>query len=101
MDDVREEADNIPPLTEQQPRMQCLDDINVFSPLASIPCESSANSSQILHTPQVKNDLIPKINQEFDNLDDVWKFYNHYGKEGGFGTRASSSKRNRDYGWEN
>ncbi|KAF7144470.1 hypothetical protein RHSIM_Rhsim04G0171600 [Rhododendron simsii] len=77
--------------------MQCLDDINVFSALTSIPCESSANSSQKLYTPQVKNDLIPKINQEFDNLDDVWKFYNHYGKEGGFGTRASSSKRNRDY----
>ncbi|KAF7142258.1 hypothetical protein RHSIM_Rhsim05G0121500 [Rhododendron simsii] len=76
--------------------MQCLDNINVFSP-SSIPCKSSANSSQILHTPQVKNDLIPKINQEFDNLDDVWKFYNNYGKEGGFGTRASSSKRNRDY----
>ncbi|XP_058218976.1 uncharacterized protein LOC131329685 [Rhododendron vialii] len=45
-----------------------------------MPGESSANSSQVLYTFQVKNDLILKINQEFDNLEDVQNFYNNYGK---------------------
>ncbi|KAF7151279.1 hypothetical protein RHSIM_Rhsim02G0126800 [Rhododendron simsii] len=44
-------------------------------------CESSANSSQALYIPQVKNDLIPKINQEFDSLQKVKEFYNRYAKE--------------------
>ncbi|XP_058202727.1 protein FAR1-RELATED SEQUENCE 5-like [Rhododendron vialii] len=58
---------------------------------------SSANSSQLLYTPQVKNELIPKINQEFDSLENVRKFYNRYGKEGGFSTRAHTSRKNSDH----
>ncbi|KAF7150738.1 hypothetical protein RHSIM_Rhsim02G0163600 [Rhododendron simsii] len=36
----------------------------------------------------------PRINQEFDSLEDVQKFYNCYAKEGGFSTRAHSSRKN-------
>ncbi|KAF7138243.1 hypothetical protein RHSIM_Rhsim07G0153000 [Rhododendron simsii] len=70
METDRQEESVMPPLTVQQPSMLC---------------ESSANSSQALYTPQVKNDLIPKINQEFDSLQKVKEFYNRYAKEGGFG----------------
>ncbi|XP_058181118.1 protein FAR1-RELATED SEQUENCE 5-like [Rhododendron vialii] len=76
--------------------MQCLEEIDVFSPLASQPCESSASSPEVLYSPRVKKDLIPKIAQEFDNLDDVHIFYNKYAKESGFGMRLNSSKRNRE-----
>ncbi|KAF7140291.1 hypothetical protein RHSIM_Rhsim06G0088300 [Rhododendron simsii] len=48
------------------------------------------------YIPQVKNDVIPKINQEFVSLEAVHKFYNNYGKESGFGTREWSSRKNRD-----
>ncbi|GAB2297344.1 hypothetical protein Dimus_031452, partial [Dionaea muscipula] len=47
-------------------------------------CESSGSCSQAVFIPQVKNDLIPKLNQEFECLDDVQKFYNNYAKEAGF-----------------
>ncbi|XP_058198431.1 protein FAR1-RELATED SEQUENCE 5-like [Rhododendron vialii] len=76
--------------------MQCLEDMDVVSPLPSEVCQSSANSCQIPYIPQVKNDVIPKINQEFDTLDVVQNFYNNYAKESGFGTRAHSSRRNGD-----
>ncbi|XP_058189056.1 protein FAR1-RELATED SEQUENCE 5-like [Rhododendron vialii] len=59
----------------------------------SMLCELFANSSQGLYTPQVKNDLIPKINQEFDNLEKVKVFYNRYAKEGGFSIRSHSSRK--------
>ncbi|GAB2284572.1 hypothetical protein Dimus_039674 [Dionaea muscipula] len=63
--------------------------------MSGLPCESSHSSSDVLFTPQVKDELVPKIHQEFDNLDDVHKFYNNYAKESGFGTRSSSSRKNR------
>ncbi|KAI8559429.1 hypothetical protein RHMOL_Rhmol04G0173100 [Rhododendron molle] len=63
---------------------------------SNMPCESSGISSQAIYIPQVKNELIPKINQEFDKLEDVLKFYKGYGKEGGFGVRSSSSKKTKD-----
>ncbi|KAF7139139.1 hypothetical protein RHSIM_Rhsim07G0162100 [Rhododendron simsii] len=81
METDRQEESVMPPPTVQQPRMLC---------------ESSANSSQALYTPQVKNDLIPKINQEFDSLQKVKEFYNRYAKEGGFGTQEHSSRKRRD-----
>ncbi|GAB2282044.1 hypothetical protein Dimus_016601, partial [Dionaea muscipula] len=61
-----------------------------------LPCESSHSSSKVLFTPQVKDELVPKINQELDSLDDVYKFYNTYAKESGFGTTSSSSRKNRE-----
>ncbi|GAB2286446.1 hypothetical protein Dimus_039769 [Dionaea muscipula] len=64
--------------------------------MSGLPCESSHSSSDVLFTPQVKDELVPKIHQEFDNLDDVHKFYNNYAKESGFGTRSSSSRKNRE-----
>ncbi|XP_058223076.1 protein FAR1-RELATED SEQUENCE 5-like [Rhododendron vialii] len=70
--------------------------MDVVSPLPSEMCQSSANSSQKCYIPQVKNDVIPKINQEFVNLDAVHKFYNNYGKESGFNTREHSSRKNGD-----
>ncbi|GAB2277980.1 hypothetical protein Dimus_012681 [Dionaea muscipula] len=71
---------------EEQPRMQ----------ISGMPCESSHSSSEVLFTPQVKDELVPKIHQEFDNLDDVHKSYSNYAKESGFGTRSSSSRKNRE-----
>ncbi|KAF7126402.1 hypothetical protein RHSIM_Rhsim11G0078300 [Rhododendron simsii] len=70
--------------------------MDIVSSLPSQMCQSSANSSQIPYIPQVKNDVIPKINQEFVSLEAVHKFYNNYGKEGGFGTREWSSRKNED-----
>ena len=60
------------------------------------PCESSANSCDPVYMPQVKSELIPIIGQNFDTLDDVHQFYNAYAKDGGFGTRKDSTKKNRD-----
>ncbi|GAB2286404.1 hypothetical protein Dimus_039763 [Dionaea muscipula] len=78
---------HIPSLAyDEQPRM----------PISGLPCESSHSSSAELFTPQVKDELVPKINQEFDSLDDFHKFYNTYAKESGFGTRSSSSRKNRE-----
>ncbi|KAF7139329.1 hypothetical protein RHSIM_Rhsim07G0159000 [Rhododendron simsii] len=73
------------------PRMQSLDDIELL-PSPSQPCQSSANSSKQVYPPQVKNEVIPKIKQQFDNLEEVWKFYNSYAKEAGFSIRINSSK---------
>ncbi|XP_058202922.1 protein FAR1-RELATED SEQUENCE 5-like [Rhododendron vialii] len=70
--------------------------MDVVSPLPSEVCQSSANSCQIPCIPQVKNDVIPKIKQEFDTLDAIQNFYNNYAKKLGFGTRARSSRRNGD-----
>lgn len=73
-----------------------LEEMDVVSPLASQTFQSSVNSSKKSYIPQVKNDLIPKINQEFVSLDAVHEFYNDYGKESGFGTREWSSRKNGD-----
>ncbi|KAF7143399.1 hypothetical protein RHSIM_Rhsim05G0139300 [Rhododendron simsii] len=77
METDQQEESIMPPPTVHQPSMLC----------------ESANSSQGLYTPQVKNDLIPKINQEFDSLEKVQVFYNRYAKEGGFSTRSHSSRK--------
>ncbi|KAI8560472.1 hypothetical protein RHMOL_Rhmol04G0258500 [Rhododendron molle] len=77
-------------------RLENLEEMDVVSSLPSEMCQSSANSSPKSYIPQVKNDLIPKINKEFVSLDAVYKFYNNYGKESGFGTREHSSKKNED-----
>ncbi|XP_058181248.1 protein FAR1-RELATED SEQUENCE 5-like [Rhododendron vialii] len=76
--------------------MQCLEDMDVVSPLPSKVCQSFANSCQIPYIPHVKNDVISRINQEFDTLDAVQNFYNNYAKESGFGTRAHSNRKNGD-----
>ncbi|XP_058181190.1 protein FAR1-RELATED SEQUENCE 5-like [Rhododendron vialii] len=82
-------------------RILSLDDISLVSPSPSspspsLPCVESGNSSQRLLTPQVKAELIPKIGQQFDNLDKVFKFYNNYTKEAGFSLRIYSSKMNKN-----
>ncbi|GAB2280668.1 hypothetical protein Dimus_039422 [Dionaea muscipula] len=64
--------------------------------IAGFPCESSYSSSEVLFTPQVKDELVPKINQQFDSIADVQLFYNTYAKESGFGIRSSSSRKNRE-----
>ncbi|KAI8535604.1 hypothetical protein RHMOL_Rhmol10G0186900 [Rhododendron molle] len=69
-------------------RMQSADDIQ--------PCEESGNSCEILYTPEVKNEVIPKITQEFKSLDDVFKYYNKYAFEAGFSVRIHSSKTDKN-----
>ncbi|KAI8563743.1 hypothetical protein RHMOL_Rhmol03G0132600 [Rhododendron molle] len=70
--------------------------MDIVSPLPSQTLQSSVNSSKKSYIPQVKNDLIPKIKQEFVSLDAIYEFYNNYGKESGFGTREWSSRKNGD-----
>ncbi|KAF7145619.1 hypothetical protein RHSIM_Rhsim04G0129100 [Rhododendron simsii] len=74
------------------PRTQTLDDIQLVSPSSSQLCEESTNSCK-LYTPQVKNELIPRINQQFRNLDDVYSFYNNYAFHAGFSVRINSRER--------
>jgi hypothetical protein len=66
------------------------------SPYPTPLCQSSGNSSQQVYTPQVRNDLIPKIGQHFDTLEEVQTFHNDYARESGFGMRINSSKKSRD-----
>ncbi|XP_058203431.1 protein FAR1-RELATED SEQUENCE 5-like [Rhododendron vialii] len=83
--------------------MQSLDDIQLSSLLPSLPAQSSenpvqssANSSEVLINPQVKDEFIPKIEQQFANLEEVYTFYNNYAYHGGFSVRVHSSKSNTD-----
>lgn len=75
--------------------MASLDDMELVSVTPSQPCESG-NSSNTLYYPQVDNDLIPKIGQQFATVDEVQNFYNTYGRAAGFGTRNYSSKKSRE-----
>ncbi|KAF7134773.1 hypothetical protein RHSIM_Rhsim08G0142800 [Rhododendron simsii] len=72
-----------------------LDVIQLLSPSSSQLCEESTNSCQ-LYTPQVKNELIPRINQQFRNLDDAYVFYNNYAFHVGFSVRINSSKTDKN-----
>ncbi|KAL6131133.1 hypothetical protein ACLB2K_069511 [Fragaria x ananassa] len=49
-----------------------------------------------LYIPQVKSEVVPKLKQEFETLDEVASFYNIYAKEGGFSTRSYTSKLRKD-----
>ncbi|GAB2281629.1 hypothetical protein Dimus_016203 [Dionaea muscipula] len=64
---------------------------------SGLHCESSSSCSEGIFIASVKHDCIPYLNQQFDSLDDVQTFYNNYAKEAGFGTRSSSSRKNRKY----
>ncbi|XP_058211550.1 protein FAR1-RELATED SEQUENCE 5-like [Rhododendron vialii] len=52
--------------------------------------------SEVLYTPQVKNEVIPKLTQQFKSLDDAKKFYNNYAFEAGFSMRIHSSKTDKN-----
>lgn len=71
--------------------MQSLRDA-LYSPSPLQPCASSGASSEVLYTPQVKDDLTPKIDQVFVSLEDAHSFYNDYAREAGFSVRIHSSK---------
>ncbi|XP_058182725.1 protein FAR1-RELATED SEQUENCE 5-like [Rhododendron vialii] len=77
------------------PRTQTLDDIQLLSPSSSQLCEESTNFCQ-LYTPQVKNEVIPRIDQHFRNLEDVYAFYNNYAFHAGFSVRINSSKMDKN-----
>ncbi|KAI8550422.1 hypothetical protein RHMOL_Rhmol06G0105300 [Rhododendron molle] len=64
--------------------MQSVDDIQLLSPSPSQPCEESGNSSEELYTPKVKNEVIPKMSQEFKSLEYVFMYYNNYAFKAGF-----------------
>ncbi|XP_061993349.1 protein FAR1-RELATED SEQUENCE 5-like [Rosa rugosa] len=49
-----------------------------------------------VYIPQVKAELMPKLHQEFETIDDVAAFYNRYAKEAGFSIRSHSSATNKD-----
>ncbi|KAL6180032.1 hypothetical protein ACLB2K_046701 [Fragaria x ananassa] len=49
-----------------------------------------------LYIPQVKFEVVPKLKQEFETLDEVASFYNRYAKEGGFSTRSHTNKLGKD-----
>lgn len=73
-------------------RMQSLDDIDLIASSSSQACEEweeSSNSDIYIHTPEVRNELKPKINQHFKDLDEVFKFYNDYAFVAGFGVRIN------------
>lgn len=74
--------------------MQSLNNMKLLSAPSQL-CESG-NSSEMLYYPQVNNEIIPKIEQQFSTLNEVHQFYNTYGKEGGFGTRQHSTKKSRE-----
>ncbi|KAI8538412.1 hypothetical protein RHMOL_Rhmol09G0101000 [Rhododendron molle] len=79
-------------------RMQSANDIQLLSPSSSQLCEESGNFSEILFTLEVKNEVVPKITQEFKSLDDVFKYYNNYALEAGFSVRIHSSKTDKKNG---
>ncbi|KAM5581168.1 hypothetical protein ABKV19_010407 [Rosa sericea] len=49
-----------------------------------------------VYIPQVKAELMPKLHQEFETIDEVATFYNRYAKEAGFSIRSHSSATNKD-----
>ncbi|KAI8559418.1 hypothetical protein RHMOL_Rhmol04G0172300 [Rhododendron molle] len=61
------------------PGVQSLDALQLVSPVPCESCESIGSS-------------VPKMEQQFDNLDDVFNFYNNYAKQVGFSVRIHSSK---------
>ncbi|KAI8559698.1 hypothetical protein RHMOL_Rhmol04G0194200 [Rhododendron molle] len=83
------------------PRTQTLDVIQLVSPSLSQLSEESTNSCQ-LYTPQVKNELIPRINQQLRNVEDVYSFNNSYAFHAGFSVRINSSKtdKNGETSWK-
>ena len=48
-----------------------------------------------IYIPQVRVDLKPRLNQQFETIKDVAIFYNIYAKDAGFSTRSHTSARVR------
>ncbi|KAF7151809.1 hypothetical protein RHSIM_Rhsim02G0105500 [Rhododendron simsii] len=76
--------------------MQSVDDIQLPSASPTQLCEEFTNSSEALYTPEVKNEVIPKITQQFKSLEEVFKAYNNYAFEAGFSVRIHSSKTDKN-----
>ena len=55
--------------------------------------EFNSSSSHTTHIPEVREEIKPKLYQEFDSLDDARDFYNNYAREAGFNVRTHSSKK--------
>lgn len=51
-----------------------------------------------IEIPQVLVNVIPKVGQEFQSLEDAHEFYNNYARQAGFSTRVSNNKRNKETG---
>ena len=49
-----------------------------------------------IYIPQVRVDLKPRLNQEFETIKDVAIFYNRYAKDAGFSTRSHTSAPSKD-----
>ncbi|KAF7135397.1 hypothetical protein RHSIM_Rhsim08G0139400 [Rhododendron simsii] len=64
----------------------------VWSAPASGGSEGGGEFLGEIYTPQVKNEVIPKIDQQFLKLDDVWKFHNDYAREAGFSVQINSRR---------
>ncbi|XP_038684103.1 protein FAR1-RELATED SEQUENCE 5-like [Tripterygium wilfordii] len=57
----------------------------------------SSSSNDLNYIPQVRVEKIPKLDQEFESIEEAHTFYNDYAREAGFSIRMSSFKKNRSH----
>ncbi|KAL6132745.1 hypothetical protein ACLB2K_064984 [Fragaria x ananassa] len=78
--------------------------LKVFAPkggaleaYAHIDCFNKMESDDDqVYIPQAKSEVVPKLKQEFETMEDVATFYNRYAKEAGFSIRSHTSAKNKD-----
>ncbi|CAL8155223.1 unnamed protein product [Prunus armeniaca] len=56
--------------------------------------DTNENNSDLFSNPQVEDQHVPKIGQEFESLEDAYNFYN-YAKQAGFSVRSYCQQRSK------
>ncbi|KAL6193058.1 hypothetical protein ACLB2K_034143 [Fragaria x ananassa] len=69
------------------------DDVETRNPYATFMVDANGNDYSCVYTPEVAEEYIPKVDQIFESLQEVYDFYNNYAKMAGFGIRSHSQKK--------
>ena len=57
--------------------------------------DTNENNSYLFFNPQVEDQHVPKIGQEFESLEDAYNFYNNYAKQAGFSVQSYCQQRSK------
>nr|XP_011462078.1 PREDICTED: protein FAR1-RELATED SEQUENCE 5-like [Fragaria vesca subsp. vesca] len=69
------------------------DDVETGNPYVAFVVDANGNDYSCVYTPEVAEEYIPKVDQIFESLQEVYDFYNNYAKMAGFGIRSHSQKK--------
>ena len=57
--------------------------------------DTNENNSDLFFNPQVEDQHVPKIGQEFESLEDAYNFYNNYAKQAEFSVRSYCQQKSK------